>query len=284
MKKSKPRYVIFSDLDSTLLTDKTKKIPLRTVRYIRKLSREGHIFVMASGRPLQAMLKYVKALKINHPVVCDNGGIMYIPDNPKEYTYKYFVENVDAIENTIDKNISKMFLSDLDEIINACFVSGIHANYIQNKALIPFWMVHPDSSIPLLEGKASEILNEDPLMITIYTSDYDKTMEIINKYPHIKHQYWNNPKEGHAFEISKAGTSKGYFIAEVCKMYNVDINNTICFGDQLNDISMFESSNISVAMCTSRAQVLEKAKYQTKCSCNKEGVYKFLKEFFKKSR
>lgn len=280
MKQTK-RYLIFSDLDSTLLTDKTKKIPLRTILYIRRLAKKGHIFVMASGRPLQGMMKYIKALKINHPVVCDNGGIMYIPDNPKEYTYKYFVDNVEAIENSIDKDISKKFLTDLEGIINACFISGIKANYVQNPELIPWWMIHPDKEILLHTGKAVDILGEDPLMITIYTSDYDKTLEVINKYPHIKYQYWNKPKEGHAFEISKAGTSKGYFIGEVMKIYNIDFENTISFGDQFNDLSMFESSYTSVAMCTSRKEVIEKAKYKTTCGCNKEGVYKFLKKFLK---
>lgn len=281
MKDNKKRYLIFSDLDSTLLTDKDKKIPLRTVRYIRNLAKKGHIFVMASGRPLQGMMKYIKKLKINHPVVCDNGGIMYLPDNPKEYSYKYFIENVDAIENSIDKNISIKFLNDLDGIMNACFVSGIYANYIETPELIPFWMIHPDETIPLVTGKITELLDEDPLMITIYTNDYNKTMEVINKYPHIKHQYWNNPKQGHAFEISKVRTSKGYFIGEVMKMYDIDYENTICFGDQFNDLSMFEASYTSVAMCTSRKEVLEKANHKTTHSCNKEGVYKFLKKFMK---
>lgn len=281
MKKNKPRYVIFSDLDSTLLTDKTKKIPYRTTRYIRKLAKKGHVFVLASGRPLQGMLKYAKQLKINHPIVCDNGGIMYIPDNDNIYTYEYFINNVETIENSIDVNISKKFLSDLDGILNACFISAIHNNYIENTNLIPFWMVHHNPTIKVIEGKCNEILNEDALMISIYTSDYDKTIEIINKYPHIKYQYWHNPQSGHAFEISKSGTSKGFFINEVCKMYNIDIENTIAFGDQLNDISMFEIANHSVSMVNCKDEVKAKTKYVTKYSCNKEGVYHFLKKFLK---
>lgn len=281
MKKQTTRYLIFSDLDSTLLTDKTKKIPFRTVKYIRKLSKKGHVFVMASGRPLQGMLKYIKQLKINHPVVCDNGGIMYIPRDIDNYSYRYFVDHVEAVENSIDKDISIMFLNDLKDILNGCFVSAINANYIENEEIIPFWMVHENKFIPIIKGKITEHLNEDPLMISIFTSDYDKTLEVINRYPHIKYQYWNKPSQGHAFEISKSSTSKGYFIGVCAKMFGIDPTNTIAFGDQLNDISMFESSDTAVAMNTSKSQVIEKATHITTASCNEEGVYKFLKKFMK---
>ena len=64
------------------------------------------------------------------------------------------------------------------------------------------------------------------------------------------------------------------------KKYNIKKENTISFGDQLNDLSMIEMANYGVAMINSRTEVKEKAKYTSEFDFNNNGVISFLKNLF----
>ena len=72
------RYLIGLDLDGTLLNKKSK-ITFKTKNYIKKLSRKGHIVVLATGRPLRAMKQYYDQLGLKTPIVCYNGGHILNP-------------------------------------------------------------------------------------------------------------------------------------------------------------------------------------------------------------
>ena len=74
------KYLIMSDLDGTLLNHK-RKIPNKSIRYIRKLVKEGHYFIFSTGRPYQGCIQFYNKLKINCPLVCDNGGSIHFPNN-----------------------------------------------------------------------------------------------------------------------------------------------------------------------------------------------------------
>ena len=64
------------------------------------------------------------------------------------------------------------------------------------------------------------------------------------------------------------------------KKYNIKKENTISFGDQLNDLSMIEKAHFGVAMVNSRKEVKEKAKYVSEFDFNNNGVICFLKKLF----
>ena len=77
MKKIEP-YLIAVDMDGTLLNSK-KKISLKTYFYLRKLSKQGHKIILASGRPIRALKFYYDKLKLDTPMVCYNGSFIYSP-------------------------------------------------------------------------------------------------------------------------------------------------------------------------------------------------------------
>ena len=51
------KYLIISDLDNTLLNNK-RKISLLSKIYIKKLIKQGHYFILASGIPYQGCINY----------------------------------------------------------------------------------------------------------------------------------------------------------------------------------------------------------------------------------
>ena len=55
MKKVVEPYLLAFDMDGTLLDDK-KKICPKTLRYLKKLIKQGHKVVISSGRPIRSIM------------------------------------------------------------------------------------------------------------------------------------------------------------------------------------------------------------------------------------
>ena len=77
-------YLIAFDMDGTLLNDK-KNISFLTRHYLKKLSRQGHKIVLASGRPSRAMNRYYDELGLSTPMICYNGAYLF---SPKDKNFK----------------------------------------------------------------------------------------------------------------------------------------------------------------------------------------------------
>uniref|UniRef100_UPI003015FAA4 HAD-IIB family hydrolase n=1 Tax=Oceanobacillus massiliensis TaxID=1465765 RepID=UPI003015FAA4 len=74
------KHLIALDLDGTLLTDK-KEISSRTKQTILTAMDEGHIVVIATGRPHRASIDYYKQLGLNTPMVNFNGALIHHPND-----------------------------------------------------------------------------------------------------------------------------------------------------------------------------------------------------------
>ena len=83
---------------------------------------------------------------------------------------------------------------------------------------------------------------------------------------------------GNNLEIGKKGCSKGTALEKLTALLNMDMENTMCFGDNENDRDMIIKAGIGVAMANGEEGVKSAADYITK-SNNEDGfaeaVYKF---------
>ena len=71
--------IIFSDLDATLLRD-DKTISPRDMESIHRAIRQGHKFVVATGRSFESALAVTESLKLDLPgcyIASYNGGQIY---------------------------------------------------------------------------------------------------------------------------------------------------------------------------------------------------------------
>ena len=75
------KHIIALDLDGTLLNDE-KVISPKTVEFIKKLHDDGHMIVIATGRPLRAALLYQQQLGVTGPMITSNGSLTSFPNNP----------------------------------------------------------------------------------------------------------------------------------------------------------------------------------------------------------
>ncbi len=79
-------------------------------------------------------------------------------------------------------------------------------------------------------------------------------------------------------EIVPKGVDKGYGMEQVCKLYNIELSDTMAIGDGANDIGMISRAGLGIAMGNSVSALLEFADAVT-CANADDGFAKALYRF-----
>lgn len=264
------KYLIFSDLDDTLLTT-DKRITEKSISYIKKLISEGHIFCISTGRPLQGCINYAKQLGFSSPIITENGSNIYFPD-----------ENMKIKSFLIDKDVFKNLLFEIKDIIISAFTGTKNYLYVQNREKVPFWIIHEDDNHKLIEGVIYDNICEDPHLPSIIVSDEKIMNEVLKKYPAISYRAWGKNDDGYTYELFSSNASKGNALLYLKEYYNIKDGNTMAFGDQLNDSSMILCANYGCAMINGKDELKKISNLITKYDNNNNGVIEAIKEIIEK--
>lgn len=266
------RYLIALDLDGTLLT-KNKTISHTTKKTIQKLMNQGHIVVIATGRPHRASIMYYKELGLQTPMVNFNGAFIHHP----------YDNNWDAVHSPLPNRTAK-------EIIQSCYkleVDNILAEiqddiYLDqyDESIIQFF-TNPEESEQITIGSLKNNLKGDPtsLMIQPKEGQVDSIREYLDKHHAsiIEHRKWGVPWD--VIEIVKKGVSKATGLEKIAHYFDIPAANIIAFGDEDNDLEMIEYAGIGVAMGNAIDELKEKATHVTS-SNDEDGIGKFLEAYF----
>jgi len=270
MQKTLTPYVIAFDMDGTLLNRK-HAICFKTLRYIRKLNKQGHKIILASGRPLRALRKYYKKLHLNTPMICYNGAYLFSPND------KYFPE--EAFE------FPKEVVVDLVDVLRPHIVNVMCETnkdiYIDKEDLYLAKFFYYEE-MNLHYGELRDTLVENPMTCIVQTpciyEDHSVIDKIVSKYPQLEARFWTNSPY---FELHYKGTSKGSCLEKIAKYFNVPKERIIAFGDAGNDFEMLSVAGTSVAMKNCKDTLKDHATRISKYDNNHNGIYHELKEILK---
>ena len=269
-----PKYLVACDLDDTLLTKK-KKITKKTLRFIKKFTKEGNYFIFCTGRPLTGCMHYWQQLSkigVYMPIITSNGSCIYFPPQ----------FNKENIYNRINLDLIKEFCTKIQPYILCAEARIDNRVYIENSKEVPFWITHFSEDSIINEGVFSEIIAEGPGLVNVWIKEefIDEFLEVTKEYKNeLYFRNWGHFGNRYSFEILRSDTSKGSAMNYLKDLFDCDF--TIAFGDQLNDLSMLEAANYGVAMLNGKDEVKLKAKYITKKDHNHNGVIDFLKNMSK---
>jgi hypothetical protein len=267
MKKTSERRIIAFDMDGTLLNHK-KKISFLTKTYLKKLTKQGHIIVLASGRPSRSLYKYYNELKLKTPMICYNGAYVFNPydekfpkiefEFPKEIVVEVLAKIKPHIKNVMCETDTEIWVDKKDEYLEKYFwYDGMDIHY----------------------GDLAETLNKNPMTCIVQTPyEYRETHDIDNalvNYPQIAARFWTGCPY---FELFYKETSKGNALRKMCEYYNIPIKDLIVFGDATNDIEMFEAAGVSVLMKNAKYDLKEKVTMVSLKDNNHNGIYYTLKK------
>lgn len=100
----KAKYLVFLDIDGTLLRPDYKPNSGQVPQLIKKLSRKGYLFCLNSNRALEDILPIARQFAINGPVIAENG--VFFLFNGK----KFFLVKPQPIRDKVRSELKKLAL------------------------------------------------------------------------------------------------------------------------------------------------------------------------------
>lgn len=261
------KFMIVLDLDGTLLTSE-KTISKKTKDVLTRLSREGHIVTMASGRPPRAILPYYDFLALDAPLIGYNGSIVLNPCEHKILFERRF--SLPKVLSFLDAFPSSLFLN-----IEAEYGDEMFFLHPQEKYEDYF---HREG-MKCHYGELKDRLKEDLNAFLIEVKDpKDKVMmsRFAERYDDIGLRFWYD--SDHVGEFYFYDVNKATAIRTLEKIYGIDRAHVICFGDADNDIEMIGTAGISFAMKNGSPELKEVADYVTPEDNDHDGIALALTE------
>ena len=264
------KHLIVLDLDGTLLPDLTT-CDEETFEYLRKLNNDGHIIMLATGRPKRSSYFVYEKLNLHSPLINYNGALV---TNPKDPDFKItdlrinLNDLLDIIEH-IRPYLINVFCEIHDDIYVMEYNSHVH-DYL-----------HVDGGV-VHSGELKDILPDTPhgalfFLDSHYISIFEDYIQNTFK-GNILSRYWQIGPN-HIVEIYSPLVDKKNGIKDAIEYYGINPKNTIAIGDGHNDIGMLSVCNHKVAMGNAHPELLKVANYVTDRIENK-GVLNFLKKYF----
>ncbi len=273
--------LVVCDLDGTLLNNQGL-LSKFTINTIRKFTKEGNIFCIATARPFRSTYKIYEQLGLNSICVNYNGASL---DNPRDINfsginYMFSVDIARTLLNDeiINNNIDNMIIEneDLSLILN-------HMKDEYLKSQIQTWF-HIDENSNIIYGNAIKKIDFNPHTINLIVNNKN-IVTVINRimslYETLTIKYYELCANYKVVEIGISIATKGHALEYLSSFYGIDISHTIAFGDNDNDIELLRKARFSFAMLNGKESSKIAAKFITEESNDEDGVAKTLARFLR---
>ncbi|WP_035178513.1 Cof-type HAD-IIB family hydrolase [Alkalihalobacterium bogoriense] len=254
-----PKAIVF-DLDGTLLTSE-KTVTERTKQALEKMKASGIPLLFATARPPRFTRFNIDFASLGS-LIFYNGALFHCP-----YTKK--TKHV-SIANPLAKAIIQYILS-IDEQANVSIE-------VQDKWFSP----------KPLDYRTLMKVEQNPTVIDYSTfTSFDCTKILVTdfQYPNKLHEKYRDlvtihvTDSGQLVQIMARQCSKETAVEYLLTKQKISLEDTLCFGDDYNDVGLFQSCGYSVAMGNAMMEVKEIATEVTDTN-DHDGVAKILERFF----
>ncbi len=248
------------DVDGTLLSKRTHRIPENAIRALLRAHECGLKLFIATGRHKKniAMATQFEGLPIegfmglNGQFCWNRDGNVFLNPIPRE-DVKVFLDYIETTEAL------------------ACEFLGADETFANRINAIMRTALHDvDIDLPVL-GDCRRALEIDILQIVVYADD--SSLAVLDRMPGCKWSRWHQ----NAFDIMVKQGGKWNGIKETLAHYAFSETEIIVFGDEENDIDMLENAPLSVAMENGSDSAKAAAKYVAG-HIDEDGLFLAIKE------
>lgn len=256
--------LVVSDIDGTLLPDGGHEINPEVLDVILKLREKGMQFAAASGRQWSSIEAVFEPIREKIFYLSDNGA--YVGCHGRNL-FLHTIET-DLIHEMI-RDIQKLRGSGV-----AVVLSGMDVVYVDERdEEIYDWLVH---GYKFRVEKVPDLLKVEDRFIKI--SAYRKS-EVEEVTRALREKYGERLKitiSGDMWmDCMASGVNKGEAVKVLQESLGITVQETMAFGDQLNDMEMLKQAYYSFAIGNARQEVKEAARFQTDTN-KRDGVLKIL--------
>jgi Cof subfamily protein (haloacid dehalogenase superfamily) len=265
MELSTIRFVA-ADMDGTLLNGRHELSPEFFPVY-EKMKEKGVLFAAASGRQFFNLYNRFKSI---------SDEVIFIAENGSYVVHK----GEDLLVQDMHRDDVKRLLTEVRKIPNAFpILCGKKGAYIEDA--FPSFIEH----VEMYYDRYWQVDNlsdvEDDRFLKIAICDLAGSEQ--NSYPHFCHELDNLQVKISGsiwLDLSHKLANKGKAIALIQSRYGISMEETMVFGDYLNDLEMMYQAGYSFAMENAHPDIKHAAKYLA-ASNEENGVIEVLKQMLR---
>lgn len=257
--KAKKIKIVFFDIDDTLRTSKTGFIPTTIPTVFQQLREKGILTGIATGRGIFGVVPEIKALNPDFFVTL-NGA--YIEEKKGNVIYS----------NKIAKDKVEEYITWTKEVGIDYGLVGSHAAKLSRRTEMISQAIDP--IYPDLDVDPDFYQKEDIYQMWTFEDQGDDLTLPENLSSTLRLVRWHE----HSSDVVPISGSKAAGVAKVVDQLGLKPENVMVFGDELNDLELFDYAGISVAMGISHDKIKEKADYITQ-TLEEDGIFDALEGF-----
>jgi hydroxymethylpyrimidine pyrophosphatase-like HAD family hydrolase len=254
--------VLFAcDLDGTLLTS-DGLITARTRAAVRSVQEAGHVFVLATGRPVRDVLPIVRDLRCSPLAVCGNGSITY--DFAAQAVVDYAAIPAAALDGA---------LASLRALLPGIrFGAERHLEFLLEDGFqLPSELLAPAVTGPDLAGLL-DARGVGKLIVQASGDAADYHEAVRAALP----EGFEVTRSTSLFcEVTRSGVDKAAALARLAAALGVPDHATVAFGDMPNDLPMLRWAAVAVAVGNAHPEVSAAAQEHTATN-DEDGVARWL--------
>ena len=265
-----------TDLDGTLL-DPTPKITEKSAEIINRLIADGMYFTFATARSIYSAVPITSSLNINVPCILMNGVSIYDLRNEK-YIKNEFIAPSDSAEilRIFEKHGIHCFMYRIDEGTLISYYSELTTKVMQSFAEVR----KHEYKKPFVQCRLADMADECTVYFTT-TGNYEDLLPVkleVEKIDGVDIAFYLDVyNDAWYLEIFSHKASKANALRFLRSEYGFD--EIVAFGDNLNDLPMFEQADTKIAVGNARDEV--KAAADIVIGTNdKDGVAEYLASQF----
>jgi len=257
------------DMDGTLLNSEDT-ISEENEAALKKLQKVGTEVIIASGRLDLMVKRFVKQLDLKGHVISCNGGLIRNIQTGEILYSKIMDKSIvkEIIDNCMNCNISFLIYT-TDTVYSDKNNPRIKKFEDLNKIL------SEDMHLPIeyIDEENVEIINHiETLKILLICKDHEEVQLMEKKYSKYSSLTIVSSMHG-LLDIMASDISKGNALKVLSEKLSVDLNEVIAFGDNYNDMEMFQCVGMPIAMENAVEDIKAVAKYITKSNDNSGIAY-----------
>ena len=268
------RLIAF-DLDGTLFNAK-KEITAENLAALREAAERGILLVPASGRLYPGLPQELKTPAFRYCILC-NGMTVYDSREERrlfEYTIPLdetlaffdYAESIGIFYDVYADDLAWITAS-LYERLPELITDPSFRNMMKT-------LRHP---VPDLRRYLVE-RGGDVQKVLFYFTDLEQRREQLREMPKLFPNHNITSSIYCNIEINNKKADKGLALAALCREIGLDVGETMVLGDGSNDLGMFRTAGLSVAMANAEETVKQAADAVTG-SCEESGVAQAIRRF-----
>lgn len=249
------KKLIVTDLDGTLLKD-DKSISDYTIEVLNRVRQEGHVFVIATARPLRAAKEFLKKVEIDAGIY-HNGALIYKSG-----------KQIDGFQICDPKSVVDKILR-LNPMVSIAVESNdvLYSNFNAEE----FW---PGTSYVLTQACFEELIDKKADKIIVAVS----SIEEMKRYEScLTDDLYIQLSENKIGMIMKKDANKRNGVSFLAKEFGIEKKNIIAFGDDYNDIDMIKYAGTGICVYNGLQEVKDIS--DIVCQSNEEnGVARWIED------